>query len=43
MAPPALAADRSGAPLYDLSPELAREAASIAEAIERLARSGEPA
>ncbi|ASL25239.1 ATP-binding protein [Azotobacter chroococcum] len=43
MTPAAMAADRSGAPLYELSPELAREAASIAEAIERLARSGEPA
>lgn len=39
----AMAADRSGVPLYDLSPELAREVASIAEAIEQLARSGEPA
>jgi len=43
MTPAAMAADRSGVPLYDLSPELAREAAAIAEAIERLARTGEPA
>ncbi|MFB8830758.1 hypothetical protein ACE0DR_18670 [Azotobacter sp. CWF10] len=41
MSPAAMTADRSGAPLYDLSPELAREAASIAEAIERLACSGD--
>lgn len=39
----AMAADRSGVPLYDLSPELAREVALIAEAIERLARPGAPA
>lgn len=43
MSSAAMTADRSGAPLYDLPPELAREVAAIAEAIERLARSGEPA
>jgi len=40
--PAALVADRSGRPLYDLSPELAREAASIAAAIERLAAAEQP-
>lgn len=35
----ALAADRSGQPLYDLSPELATEVAEIAAAIERLTTS----
>ncbi|MBB3104159.1 AAA family ATPase [Azomonas macrocytogenes] len=41
LSPAAVTADRSGEPLYDLSAELAREVASIAGAIERLAETRE--